>query len=130
MPPAKRGQGGCGDPTKYHKVSRLRRVCVAINGRRRTCKSGTRLANGKCKRAPLSAEQKHTARVQAKMRRSAKTTAEMAALRTKYPRAFKEANKTAATKIGKVGRGFLGRVRAKKIKGAGGLAAMKGHFGF
>lgn len=72
MPRAKRGQGGCGDPNKYHKVSRLRRVCVAIHGRRRTCKSGVRLANGKCKRSALSPEQKARGRLLAKATRMGK----------------------------------------------------------
>jgi hypothetical protein len=102
MPRARRGQGTCGDPNKYHKVSRLRRVCVAINGRQRTCKSGTRLASGKCKRAPLSAEQKKYVRTLSRMKRQAK----------------KEDKKKAAAGalISKIGKGFATRIQTRGLK--------------
>ena len=101
MPRAARGHGGCRQG--FHKAMRMRSVCTSIQGHRRECKSGVRKANGKCLRS-LTAEQKNTARVQAKMRRHAK-------------RSIREG---AATKIQSLLRGdntrrkmFLARVAAK-----------------
>lgn len=80
----------------------------------RTCKSGRRLANGKCKRAPLSQEQKHTARVQSKIRRHAKERAKM---------------EKAGALISKIGRGFATRIHTrglKYLKAAAAVAAPAG----
>ncbi len=95
MPRAKRGEGGC--KIHYHKATRMRRVCVVdANKPKKVCKHGTRTAYGRCPRGKRTPDM-----------------AGMAALRAKYPKAFKGA---AATKIGKVARGFLGRVQARTAR--------------
>lgn len=65
---APRNQGTC--KSGFRKVAKMRMVCAKIGGR--TCKSGSRDANGRCKRAALSAEQKARKKVLAKAYRMRK----------------------------------------------------------
>ena len=95
----------------HHRRSVTRSICVK-NKVARVCKYGARGAGGKCPKVPRAAR------------------SDMRGLMAKYPNAFKAKRGSAATKIQSLLRGKFGRRRGSDIKGAGGLAAMKGHFGY